>query len=664
MGEDGKGPGKGASRPSVRIILLVAFKAWTAPRHATLTRVTIGIVQTHGQDILAQDPLVRDRHSASSGGNVSPTPDPILPLAFSVHSGRGVYAVLLGSGVSRAAGIPTGWDVTLDLIAKLAAAVGEEEQARANPETWFAERYGEESDYARVVERLAGSAEDRQRLLAGYFEPDEEDREEGRKLPTEAHRAVARLVAGGYVKVILTTNFDRLMERALEAAGVIPTVISTPDAVEGAPPLQHTQCTVIKVNGDYLDARIKNTPAELASYDERTDALLDKVFDEYGLVVCGWSGTYDEALISAFERSRSRRFTTYWASYHEPSDVELELVEFARGQVIETEGADPFFVELLEKVDALEEYGGPHPLSAPMAVATTKRYLEDERYRIRLHDLVRGEAERLYTEVLSEEQYPVHDQRLLINREFNKRLISYRNLTEVLLNVVVTGSYWGNPERSRLWGDTLERLANVPRERGLKVFLALRAYPAMLVLYGVGIGALVGGHTDTLRSLFSGARVRDIKGGAEPAVLELHTWAFAGGFEEYINEYIQPVPIYEREGPPQFFYMPFSVHLARTLREPFREYLPNDDDYEEAFDVFEYLLGLVFVHERRKHRPDWSSEEGWGPVGRFAYRRHPADETRLFGRLDLGRLFDDSSEELDRVRTLYDGFVRDMVRRR
>ena len=46
--------------------------------------------------------------------------DPINSLAFSIQANRGVYAVMLGSGVSRSAKIPTGWEVTLDLVRKLA----------------------------------------------------------------------------------------------------------------------------------------------------------------------------------------------------------------------------------------------------------------------------------------------------------------------------------------------------------------------------------------------------------------------------------------------------------------------------------------------------------------------------------------------------------------
>src|SRR4051812_17947920 len=47
--------------------------------------------------------------------------DPLVSLAFAMHSAKGVYAVLLGSGVSRSARIPTGWEVVLDLIGKVAA---------------------------------------------------------------------------------------------------------------------------------------------------------------------------------------------------------------------------------------------------------------------------------------------------------------------------------------------------------------------------------------------------------------------------------------------------------------------------------------------------------------------------------------------------------------
>jgi hypothetical protein len=266
--------------------------------------------------------------------------------------------LLLGSGVSRAAGMPTGWDVTLDLVGKLSSAVGEAEEARPDLAGWYGEKYGEEPNYSGVLDKLTGSPADRCQLLESYFEPDEEDREEGSKLPTEAHGAIARLAAKDYVRVILTTNFDKLIERALEAEGVAPIVVSTGPAAAGATPLQHNRCTVIKVHGDYLDADVKNTPEELAKYHPSMDALLDKVFDEYGLVVCGWSGDYDTALREALKRSRSRRFTTYWASRGEPGETAREIVEFVRGRFSPSRTPTRFFESLRRRWRPSRSTGG------------------------------------------------------------------------------------------------------------------------------------------------------------------------------------------------------------------------------------------------------------------------------------------------------------------
>jgi hypothetical protein len=68
----------------------------------------------------------------------------------------------------------------------------------------------------------------------------------------------------------------------MEAAGVAPTVISTADAARGAHPLAHTPCTVLKLHGDYLDTRIKNTPKELSRYKKPVTLLLDQILEPCG----------------------------------------------------------------------------------------------------------------------------------------------------------------------------------------------------------------------------------------------------------------------------------------------------------------------------------------------------------------------------------------------
>lgn len=162
--------------------------------------------------------------------------DPLHSLAFAVHANPGVYALLLGSGVSRAAKMPTGWEITLELIRQLAKLSGE---SPASPEDWYRDKHGAEPDYSALLEELAKTPAERQQLLRPFFEPTREEREQGEKAPTAAHHAVARLAAGGYIKVIITTNFDRLIESALGEAGVTPQVIGSADQAQGATPIIH-----------------------------------------------------------------------------------------------------------------------------------------------------------------------------------------------------------------------------------------------------------------------------------------------------------------------------------------------------------------------------------------------------------------------------------------
>jgi hypothetical protein len=280
--------------------------------------------------------------------------DQLLSLAFSMQSNKGIYALLLGSGISRSSSIPTGWEIVIELVRKLALIA--DETCEPDPVAWYKEKFGHEPGYAELLDKVAKTSAERQQLLRAYFEPTAAEQEDKLKQPTAAHRAIAQLVANGYIRVIITTNFDRLMEQALQQAGVAAQAIASPDQIEGALPLAHASCFVVKVHGDYLDARLKNTPEELEAYDPRLNTLLDQVFDQFGLITCGWSADWDVALRNAIERAPSRRFTTYWASRGTPSEVANNLIQHRQGQLISITDADHFFTSLQEKVEALERF--------------------------------------------------------------------------------------------------------------------------------------------------------------------------------------------------------------------------------------------------------------------------------------------------------------------
>ncbi|MBW2257387.1 MAG: protein kinase, partial [Deltaproteobacteria bacterium] len=277
--------------------------------------------------------------------------DPTVRLALTLHANPGAYACLLGSEISSTSGIPTGWRMVLDLASRVAGVLGED--CGDDPAGWYQKRYGEEPDYSKLLVMVAPTPTERKRLLRGYHEPTEAERRRGLKTPTAAHRAVADLVKRGVVRVLVTTSFDRLLEGALRDAGVTPRVISTPGDLGGVPPLGEGEVTVIKVHGDYLDARIKNSPRAVDDFDPAIDALLDRVFGEHGLIVCGWSGQWDTALVRAIERNATPPYGTFWTCRRPPKGNAARLLALRRGEFVQIEEPDPFLSTLAERVATL-----------------------------------------------------------------------------------------------------------------------------------------------------------------------------------------------------------------------------------------------------------------------------------------------------------------------
>ncbi len=319
--------------------------------------------------------------------------DPIVALATSLHSSPGVYALLLGSGVSTGAGVPTGWEVARSLVARVAAAMYPDDVtapavAAGDPEGWWTEHGGGVPlGYSTLLPTLAPTPAARQALLRGYFEPSDEDRAEGKKVPGPAHHAIAGLVARGTVRLILTTNFDRLCERALEEAGISPQVLHRVDQVAAATPLAHAQATVVKLHGDYADLNQLNTIAELSAYPAELEEFLGRVFDEYGLVVSGWSGNWDHALVNALERVSGRRYPLFWASHSAPGEAARRLIAQHKALALSGYSADEFFTGVVRRLEALDRLADLPP-TAPVAVARLKRALPDPVRRIEAFDII------------------------------------------------------------------------------------------------------------------------------------------------------------------------------------------------------------------------------------------------------------------------------------
>ena len=536
--------------------------------------------------------------------------DPRLSLAIAIQSNPGVYAILVGSGLSRSAEIPTGWEITLDLVDRLAQAKGADHGGQ--PAQWFQKEFNDEPGYSALLARLGKTGPERQALLRAYFEPTEEERAEGLKAPSPAHRAIARLAASGHVRVIVTTNFDRLLELALEDAGVRPVVVANEDAARGAVPLVHAGCYVLKVHGDYLDTRIRNTEKELDSYPKAIRDLLGRIFDDYGLIVCGWSGQWDTALRGVLQRAKARRYSTYWTSRNELSEEAAALVAHRDATIVSIESADDFFVDLERRVSALEEVGRPHPLSVESAAVTLKRLLPDPVNAIQLRDFVHHETEHACGR-LGSQRFAADGN--VSAEELSARLLEYEAVTEVLSRLFAVGAYWCEERHVSVWVDSIQRIANPPHQRsGTMVWIGLWRYPATILLYAAGVVALHSEKHVLLHALLFDVHVRGSGRERWPLVREANSWVMDRDVGRHLPEMGSRLT-------------PTSDRLQVTVQRYVGEFIPDADDYVSAFDTFEYLVALSYADTFSEPNADSIR----APIGAFAWRwREGADAGRRF----------------------------------
>jgi hypothetical protein len=285
-----------------------------------------------------------------------PPLDPIVSLSVSVAEKPGSHAFLLGSGISREAGVPTGEQVFWQAIGELYRLENttSETPDHAALTTWMEENDRADLGYSEILEQLVPDRATRRDYLAKHFEGKE---------PGPSHEELAALAAEGAVKVFVTTNFDRLLEHALQARGIEPVLITSAADLASAPRREHADCYVIKPHGDYLQETIRNTPEELAELEPKLAAELAEIFDRFGVVVLGYSGS-DPAISELLQR-RISRYGLYWVARSELRPGAARILESTGGRVISRGGAAAFMVDLRRRLEVFRSYPSGH---TPMVV--------------------------------------------------------------------------------------------------------------------------------------------------------------------------------------------------------------------------------------------------------------------------------------------------------
>lgn len=532
----------------------------------------------------------------------------IIPVAYAMHASPKRYALLLGAGISVSAGLPTASDISANLILAIAKGRGEQiERVRDNDLylAWFKDIYGESATFKRLMEELGIFEGNRKDGLKKYIYQSHEEGNPVPVVPTEAHRAIARLVKSGMLSLIITTNFDTLMEEALKGENV-PYEVVTEETNVTQMSIFPDRCRVLKVNGDFERGMLRITPEDLKEYPQIIEDYLKRIFKEYGLLICGWSGGYDTHLSDILcDANITRQYPVFWCLRNGVS-VPSEVCRTLMPNGIDIDNADDFFTTLEVIIERFSRFEPVTTLSAAAAVRKVRDAFRDPRPDLILSDLINTETDRVYQELASGNYLPKAGKIIVPQDHCKKTLEEFEMLTGPLAAMTAMVAYFDDGIHADLVADTIERLINIPLSNSKVEYMVrggisptaywdylirLCYYPALLVIYATGIAAVKKGNMEVLEAIL-----------ARPKI------------STYFNFTIQKVPFHDRVN--IWYAMVFepswiidfsydrygrkvNVHyyLYRVIQSILQPIMPNELAYDGGFDIFEYLFGLSYLDQ-------------------------------------------------------------------
>ncbi len=279
----------------------------------------------------------------------------IIPLSYNIADGKKRYVLFCGAGISKDAGVPTGWDILLETLRRIRTQTeskkgvhleGIKEYTNDEMEKYY-EEYYKDKTYSEIIEFLFPKHEEQRAFLKEQFNG---------KSFGESHKLIASWVKEGLIRFIITTNFDTLLEQALDEAGLRGqyTVISYGTEVLTSKPWNNVECCrVYKIHGTIDQGIIRNTEKDLLQLDEDLQRDFSEIIERHGVIVVGYAGNKEEkAVLDTFNKRKFKGYTLFWCVHKTCNDVIKELVnERQEGRFIEITNASDFLEEVLNRVE-------------------------------------------------------------------------------------------------------------------------------------------------------------------------------------------------------------------------------------------------------------------------------------------------------------------------
>ncbi|MDI1451762.1 caspase family protein [Polyangium sp. 6x1] len=241
-------------------------------------------------------------------------------------------------------------------------------------------------------------------------------------------------------------------------------------------------------------------------------------------------------------------------------------------------------------------------------VEIAKDYLSEPRHRVRLHDLVSSEIRGAMYET-RDEVFPVAGGGGGFgSNQFGERLRRYEDAIGRLCTLTVLLSHWGTQDHHSLIEKIIARMADNNESRGgLVVWLGLRWYPMMLLMYVGGIAALAAHNYFTFSRLLTTPLNVGIGNGSSPTEAIVAT--VDGMSDIRSDKAFGLLPGHERQ------YVPQSEYIFKAIQPRLEDLLFLGRSYEALFDRFEMLYALTYADIRSR-----GEKSVWGPPGRFGWK--------------------------------------------
>lgn len=504
----------------------------------------------------------------------------ISTIALSMFSNKGAYAILCGAGISRSAGIKTGWHIEEDLIRKIAATQGVTDAKDWHE--WYKEYYGKNASYSSLLADVVTTATERVQLMKQYFEATEEEKEDGLKQPTKAHESIAKLAKSGYIRVVVSPNFDRLFEMAFQKEGVKYQVVYHADDLNKITPLVHSGVTIVKLNGDYLDCRFRNTEEELDSYQPEMETFLMRIFEDFGIITTGWSAQWDKGLIEIIKKSRPSRYGSFFTYVGKLGDSLNDIADNRKGEKICIDSADCFFSDLYGQICALDNLSSSNNITKEIFVRRVKKFIST-RNDMELIQLLEEEAMRAQDQILQYSNYNFEVTPVLFNQYRDIHIEASDKLIASAIEIV----RWGKDEQLLSLIEIIKRLAYKPFRNGeicQKNTSYLHLLAAKFLFNAIGIACVKFRRFGTLNHFFTAKTPAKGYFNIYQPVNMVYLIGYDHWGREILNGYMG-----------QNYYCPMSALLCNVLKPYFEDSFLCEDDYEETYYMWEQLFSLLFA---------------------------------------------------------------------